>query len=90
MQAFGIMPAPVTSSERGVTMPGFDGSGPGGRAPMTGGGRGYCAIPIGSREKEMDILKTEALALRVRLREIEARIGKVTGRPGASHRGGEE
>jgi hypothetical protein len=23
-------------------MPGFDGSGPSGRGPMTGGGRGYC------------------------------------------------
>jgi len=24
-------------------MPGFDGTGPAGRGPMTGGGRGYCS-----------------------------------------------
>lgn len=27
-------------------MPGFDGTGPKGQGPMTGGGRGYCAIPV--------------------------------------------
>ncbi len=26
-------------------MPGFDGTGPRGTGPMTGGGRGYCAVP---------------------------------------------
>jgi hypothetical protein len=26
-------------------MPGFDGTGPRGAGPMTGGGRGYCAVP---------------------------------------------
>jgi hypothetical protein len=26
-------------------MPGFDGNGPMGRGPMTGGGRGFCAMP---------------------------------------------
>jgi len=26
-------------------MPGFDGTGPRGMGPMTGGGRGFCAIP---------------------------------------------
>jgi len=25
-------------------MPGFNGSGPGGRGPITGGGRGYCNL----------------------------------------------
>jgi hypothetical protein len=28
-------------------MPGFDGTGPSGQGPMTGGGRGYCAMPAG-------------------------------------------
>ena len=28
-------------------MPGFDGTGPGGRGPMTGRGMGYCAVPVG-------------------------------------------
>ncbi len=27
-------------------MPGFDGTGPRGEGPMTGGGRGYCALPV--------------------------------------------
>jgi hypothetical protein len=28
-------------------MPGFDGTGPRGMGPMTGGGRGFCAMPYG-------------------------------------------
>lgn len=28
-------------------MPGYDGTGPRGTGPMTGGGRGYCAVPAG-------------------------------------------
>lgn len=28
-------------------MPGFDGTGPRGMGPMTGGGRGFCALPMG-------------------------------------------
>jgi hypothetical protein len=27
-------------------MPGFDGTGPRGTGPMTGGGRGFCALPV--------------------------------------------
>lgn len=27
-------------------MSGFDGTGPMGMGPMTGGGRGYCAVPV--------------------------------------------
>ena len=30
-------------------MPGFDGTGPRGLGPMTGGGRGFCAVPAGGR-----------------------------------------
>jgi len=29
-------------------MPGFDGTGPRGMGPMTGGGRGFCAVPLQS------------------------------------------
>jgi len=29
-------------------MPGFDGTGPRGLGPMTGGARGYCAMPVGN------------------------------------------
>ena len=28
-------------------MPGFDGTGPRGLGPLTGGGRGFCAMPLG-------------------------------------------
>lgn len=31
-------------------MPGFDGTGPQGLGPMTGGGRGYCAVPISGKQ----------------------------------------
>jgi hypothetical protein len=30
--------------EGGIFMPGFDGTGPMGQGPMTGGGRGFCAM----------------------------------------------
>lgn len=30
-------------------MPGFDGTGPRGTGAMTGGARGYCALPMGNR-----------------------------------------
>ncbi len=55
-------------------MPGFDGTGPGGRGPMTGGGRGFCSpwgvrvarptygfgpfAPQMTREQELEFLKT--------------------------------
>jgi len=32
-------------------MPGFDGTGPAGQGPMTGGGRGYCVRPIQTPEQ---------------------------------------
>ena len=56
-------------------MPGFDGTGPCGRGPMTGGGRGYCAVPQpGRSERELDSLKTQAQILRRQLEQIEASI----------------
>jgi len=95
-------------------MPGFDGTGPRGLGPMTGGGRGFCAIPLpGSRptclgrgasppygvlwsmpyygagsttpgavpsapqmtrKEELDLLKSQAQAMRKQLKQIEARI----------------
>ena len=35
----------------GVVMPGFDGTGPLGQGPLTGGGRGYCIVPLDSKSK---------------------------------------
>ncbi|MBC8275911.1 MAG: DUF5320 domain-containing protein [Chloroflexi bacterium] len=91
-------------------MPGFDGTGPMGMGPMTGGGRGFCSpwgiragaqaygiprrrgygypyhaagpfapgvtpyAPQMSREQELGFLKQQAEAMRVELKEIEARI----------------
>ena len=56
-------------------MPGFDGTGPRGMGPMTGGGRGYCAVPpAGSSGRELVSLKTQAQILRRQLEQIEAGI----------------
>ncbi|MBU2257736.1 MAG: DUF5320 domain-containing protein [Candidatus Omnitrophica bacterium] len=33
-------------------MPGYDGTGPRGQGSMTGGGRGYCVMPVGEAGKE--------------------------------------
>ena len=35
----------------GVVMPGFDGTGPLGQGPLTGGSRGYCIVPLDSKSK---------------------------------------
>ena len=34
--------------KEGIVMPGFDGTGPMGMGPMTGGGRGFCTMPMGA------------------------------------------
>jgi len=36
----------------GGFMPGFDGTGPMGQGPMTGGGRGYCAVPANNGQPQ--------------------------------------
>ena len=58
-------------------MPGFDGTGPRGMGPMTGGGRGYCVIQLSTREEELDYLKKRAQAMRGELEQIEVRIRKL-------------
>jgi hypothetical protein len=35
-------------------MPGFDGTGPRGQGPMTGGGRGYCVVPFGAAGRQSE------------------------------------
>jgi len=55
-------------------MPGFNGTGPRGIGPMTGGGRGYCAVPLSVPETELDFLNNQAQALTEQLQQIEARI----------------
>ena len=55
-------------------MPGFDGTGPRGMGPMTGGGRGFCAVPLSIQETEIGSLRNQAHALKIQLEQIEARI----------------
>ena len=68
------MLAPGVSQERRKTMSGFDGTGPRGMGPMTGGSRGYCVIPLNIPETELDSLKSQAHDLKAQLEQIEARI----------------
>jgi len=55
-------------------MPNYDGTGPSGKGPMTGCGRGYCVIPINTSEQELGFLKNQAQALQSQLKTIRARI----------------
>ena len=55
-------------------MPGFDGMGPRGMGPLTGGGRGFCAVPLSIPETERDSLKNQLHALKAQLAQIEAMI----------------
>ena len=55
-------------------MPNFDGTGPGGKGPMTGCGRGYCILPITIPKQELDFLKNQEQALEGQLKQIKARI----------------
>ncbi|MFC2072721.1 DUF5320 domain-containing protein [Chloroflexota bacterium] len=55
-------------------MPRFDGTGPRGMGPITGGSRGYCVIPLNIPETELDSLKSQAHDLKARLEQIEARV----------------
>jgi hypothetical protein len=54
-------------------MPNFDGTGPRGKGPMTGCGRGYCVLPISAPE-ELVYLKSQARVLAAQLKQIKARI----------------
>jgi hypothetical protein len=58
-------------------MPNYDGTGPDGKGPMTGIGRGYCVIPITSSEQECDFLKNQARVLQAQLKQIRSRIKEV-------------
>ena len=55
-------------------MPNYDGTGPYGKGPMTGFGRGYCVIPLLSSEQELNLLRNQAHVLREQLKQIRTRI----------------
>jgi hypothetical protein len=77
-------------------MPGFDGTGPRGRGPMTGGGRGYCVLRLprsanepvegfagaaGRPIRNPDTARqAEAALLRRRVAELELRVRAVRDR----------
>ena len=55
-------------------MPNYDGTGPDGKGPMTGFGRGYCVIPISSSEEELELLRNQEHMLQAQLKQIRNRI----------------
>ena len=55
-------------------MPNYDGTGPQGKGPMTGGGRGYCVLSIETPEQELDFLRNRAQVLQTQLKQVRARI----------------
>ena len=55
-------------------MPNFDGTGPEGKGPMTGFGRGYCVMPIKMPEQELRLLSNQARLLQIQLERIKARM----------------
>jgi hypothetical protein len=62
-------------------MPNYDGTGPDGKGPMTGFGRGYCVIPISSPEQELELLRNQEYVLQAQLKQIRNRIkGVKTGK----------
>ena len=58
-------------------MPNFDGTGPDGKGPMTGLGRGYCVIPISTPAQELGFLRNQARILQEHLKQIRTRISEV-------------
>ncbi|MFC2023077.1 DUF5320 domain-containing protein [Chloroflexota bacterium] len=66
-------------------MPNYDGSGPQGKGPMTGSGRGYCVLPISTLEQELDYLRNQERALHAQLDQIRARINGLETRKEVCH-----
>ena len=66
-------------------MPNFDGTGPGGKGPITGCGWGYCVIPIATPEQELDFLGNQEQVLQAQLDQIRARINGLETRKEVRH-----
>jgi len=58
-------------------MPNQDGTGPIGKGPMSGYGRGYCVVPMSNPKKELEYLKNQEKALETQLKQIKDRIKEV-------------
>jgi hypothetical protein len=63
----------IVSKEVGV-MPLKDGTGPGGKGPMTGLSGGRCIIPLNTTKEELTYLENQEKVLREQLAQIEIRI----------------
>ncbi|HOO77497.1 MAG TPA: DUF5320 domain-containing protein [bacterium] len=59
-------------------MPGFDGTGPTGKGPLTGGGDGYCVLKLGAGPGESS--RGPAAELEDRIREIGFQVRLLRGR----------
>jgi Family of unknown function (DUF5320) len=59
-------------------MPRFDGTGPEGKGPMTGRGSGYCALPLKTKEQELQFLKNQERVLKQELHSIRTMIKNLT------------
>ena len=77
-------------------MPGFDGTGPGGKGPMSGGCRGFCVLPLSpasrkirGQAEELLYLKSWAKMLRNRLEWIDEQLRGVNGYTGEEEAGNE-
>jgi len=58
-------------------MPNYDGTGPDGKGPMTGLGRGNCVIPITNPKQELDFLANQAQVLQAQLTQVKTRIKRL-------------
>jgi hypothetical protein len=61
-------------------MPKNNGTGPEGKGPMTGKGKGSCVIPLNTFEEELNYLKNREEALKRELRQTRTRIKKLNDR----------
>jgi hypothetical protein len=66
-------------------MPGLDGMGPRGKGPMTGGGEGFCIVPLGNEEQQVSYLRNCAGRMQEHLKNIKKRIKELerSNKPGA-------
>lgn len=55
-------------------MPKQDGTGPVGRGPMTGRGRGKCIVPLNTTEEEFKYLKNQERSLEEQLEYVKSRL----------------
>jgi len=58
-------------------MPNLDGTGPEGKGPLTGCGRGRCIISISTPEEELEFLANQSRVLQAQLKLTKTRIKKL-------------